>query len=66
MKDDLAPSVTWRKSSRSINQGACVEVADLGGLHAIRDSKIPAGEVLSFTAAQWSAFTAGVGAGEFD
>ncbi|MGH3868412.1 MAG: DUF397 domain-containing protein [Pseudonocardiaceae bacterium] len=59
---------TWRKSSYSSDQGGnCLEAADLHNDHrAVRDSKDPAGPVLSFTAAQWSAFTAGVRAGEFD
>ncbi|HET9117434.1 MAG TPA: DUF397 domain-containing protein [Pseudonocardiaceae bacterium] len=57
----------WRKSSYSNgNGGDCVEVADLpGGARAVRDSKNPGGSVLSFTAAAWSAFTAGVRSGEF-
>ncbi len=59
----------WRKSTRSNNFANCVEVrlagpADHGGC-AVRDSKDPAGPALSVGAAQWSAFTAGVRAGEF-
>jgi len=66
MKDDLAPAVTWRKSTRSNDQGACVEVADLdGGRRGIRDSKDPTGPALMFPAAEWAAFTTGVRAGEF-
>lgn len=57
----------WRKSSYSSGQGgACVEVADLDSGRAVRDSKNPAGPALTFAPAQWSAFTAGVRAGEFD
>jgi hypothetical protein len=48
----------WRKSTRSgDNGGACVEVADnLPGLVAVRDSKDPAGPVLTFAPAAWSGF----------
>ncbi|MFI2711864.1 DUF397 domain-containing protein [Micromonospora sp. NPDC018662] len=50
----------WRKSTRSAgNGGECVEVADnLPGLVAVRDSKDPAGPVLTFTPAAWTTFTA--------
>ncbi len=65
MRDDLTPAV-WRKSSYSNNQGACVEVAEVGDGRAVRDFKNPTGPALVFTAAEWVAFTAGVRAGEFD
>ncbi len=62
MEDHL----TWRKSSRSGDQGGnCVEVADLDGGRAVRDSKNPTGPALMFTPDQWAAFTAGVRDGEF-
>jgi hypothetical protein len=45
----------------------CVEVADLDhGDRAVRDSRNPSGPALTFTAAQWSAFTTGVRTGQFD
>lgn len=59
--------LTWHKSSYSSDQGGnCVEVADLNTGRAVRDSKNPAGPMLRFTTTQWSAFTTGVQAGEFD
>jgi hypothetical protein len=51
---------TWRKSTRSnANAGDCVEVADdLRGIVGVRDSKDPAGPVLTFDPAAWRAFVA--------
>jgi hypothetical protein len=48
---------TWRKSSYSSDDGNCVEVANLDGQLAVRDSKNPTTTVLTVTAAQWAAFT---------
>jgi hypothetical protein len=56
----------WKKSTRSTDQGNCVEVAALGTTRAIRDSKNPTGPALKFTTAAWSAFTTGIRTGEFD
>lgn len=57
----------WQKSSRSGAGNACVEVAELtGGDRAIRDSKDHASPILRLTAAQWTAFTTGLRASEFD
>jgi len=62
---DLAGAV-WRKTSYSNgNGGNCIEVAEVDGGHAVRDSKNPTGPALMFTAASWRAFTAGVRACEF-
>jgi Domain of unknown function (DUF397) len=58
----------WRKSRYSgSNGGNCVEVAgDLPGVVAVRDSKAPGGLVLTFTPAEWAAFTARIKNGELD
>ena len=54
-------SVSWRKSTYSgANGGNCIEVADLPGTVAVRDSKHPDGPALLFTPAEWAAFTARV------
>jgi uncharacterized protein DUF397 len=43
-----------------------VEVADLGGVVAVRDSKNPAGGTLAFTSAEWRTFADQIRAGELD
>jgi Domain of unknown function (DUF397) len=54
-------SVSWRKSTYSgANGGNCIEVANLPGTVAVRDSKDPDGPALLFTPAKWAAFTARV------
>jgi hypothetical protein len=61
---DLAGAI-WRKSTHSNNGGNCVEVArNLPGIVAVRDSKDPAGAVLSFSPAGWQSFTVGIKAGK--
>jgi hypothetical protein len=46
----------WRKSSFSTATSECVEVGFGGEVVAARDSKNPAGAVLMFAPAPWSAF----------
>lgn len=59
--------LTWRKSSASNSNGACVELADLHPGHvAIRDSKHPHGPALVFTRGAITALIAGIRAGDFD
>lgn len=41
------PHAAWRKSSLSVHNGACVEVAMLPRGAALRDSKRPGGPVLA-------------------
>jgi hypothetical protein len=52
---DLSRAV-WRKSARSNNGGACVEVAHLGYAVAVRDSKNSDGPKLIFTPSSWRSF----------
>ncbi|WP_436837286.1 DUF397 domain-containing protein [Micromonospora matsumotoense] len=55
--DDLT-TARWHTSSRSTNNGDCVECAVLPDRVAVRDSKDRSGPVLLFSARQWSAFVA--------
>ncbi len=47
---------TWRKSSRSSTQGACVEVRQIDNRIEVRDSKHKTGPVLAFAPEEWTAF----------
>lgn len=49
----------WRKSTRSANEGNCVEVADnLAGVVLVRDSKDRIGPALTFGPESWRTFIA--------
>jgi len=61
---DLSRAV-WRKSRRSQQSGACVEVArNLPGIVAVRDSKHRGGPVLTFAAHEWRSFISGIKAAQ--
>ncbi|MGW0433794.1 DUF397 domain-containing protein [Micromonospora sp. NPDC003197] len=55
----------WFKSSRSTNNGDCVECAHLPGQVAVRDSKASSQATLVFTSTQWSAFLSAVRSATF-
>jgi hypothetical protein len=56
----------WRKSSRSNDQGLCVEVADnLIAVVGVRDSKELDGPVIVVSSAGWAAFVAATKSGAF-
>jgi len=56
----------WRKSRRSIGNGACVEIAPASGAVAVRDSTNCVGPVLRYSAPTWHAFIADAKNGTFD
>jgi hypothetical protein len=64
VKADLSGAI-WRKSTASQDNGGCVEVAEMPGHIAIRDSKQPDGPVLVFSTHEWDCFLDGVAKGEF-
>jgi hypothetical protein len=54
----------WRRSPYC-SAGACIEVARVADRYLIRDSKNPDVQ-LTFSHAEWAAFTKGVGGGHFE
>ncbi len=52
--------VQWRKSSRSQEQGACVELGEFVGAVAVRDSKNPASPALVVSRTALTRLAAGV------
>jgi predicted secreted Zn-dependent protease len=60
-------NVVWKKSSLSgSGGGGCVEVAKDAESILVRNSREPAGQVLSFLYGEWEAFLAGVHNHEFE
>lgn len=56
----------WRKSVKTQNSGACVEVARVDDAIGVRDSKDPSGPVLVFSVREFEAFLDGAVKGEFN
>jgi hypothetical protein len=63
----VTAALKWRVSSKCGGNGECVAVAKLpDGDIVVKDTKERNGQVLRFSASEWSAFLAGVRAGEFE
>lgn len=48
----------WYKTAHSLTNGECVEVARADGRVAVRDSKLPGGAMLNYSAQAWHTFIA--------
>jgi hypothetical protein len=60
-----APSqIVWLKATGYCQSSECAEVARRDGEILVRSSRSPAA-VVRLTAAEWSAFVAGINAGDF-
>lgn len=56
----------WRKASRSVNNGACVEAASSHAIVLVRDSVDRSGPVVRYTAKTWQLFLDSAKAGAFE
>ena len=66
MAEYYCDELEWRKARRSMANGNCVEVVPVTGTIAVRDSQNPGGDVLTYSAASWRAFTSALRDGRFD
>jgi hypothetical protein len=64
--DKLVNEALWRKSRRSVGNGACVEVTVADPGIAIRDSTDQAGPRITYSAVAWRNFGQFVRLGRFD
>lgn len=66
LSDLEVDGLRWRKASRSLNNGACVEVAPVSGQVLIRDSTDRNGPVMQYSGRSWYAFVMAARTGLFD
>ena len=66
LEDAVPESFAWRKARRSLGNGNCVEVAPVTAGVAVRDSKDPAGPMLTLDAHSWRSFAGAARRGGFD
>jgi hypothetical protein len=66
MLDREVSNLQWRKARRSVNNGACVEVAAASLRVLVRDSKDQSGPVVQYPGNAWQAFLAAAKKGHLD
>jgi Domain of unknown function (DUF397) len=64
--DPEVASLAWRKASLSHAANNCVELATMGEMVHVRDSKHPAGPILTYASADWQTFLDGAKKGKYD
>jgi hypothetical protein len=64
-ENETDPS-NWRKSTRSVNNGNCTEVASTAGIVMVRDSQDPETLVIRYSAHAWKSFLDAARAGALD
>ncbi|HUC24132.1 MAG TPA: DUF397 domain-containing protein [Streptosporangiaceae bacterium] len=63
---DAREDLNWRKARRSLNHGACVEVANGHRAVVMRDSQDREGPAVPYTAVAWRSFITTAKLGGFD
>jgi hypothetical protein len=66
LMDVDALDAEWRKASRSVNNGACVEVASATASVLVRDTVNPSGAVIAYAPTAWRVFLNSAKGGAFD
>jgi hypothetical protein len=57
---------SWRKSSRSMSNGDCVEISAVCSKILVRDTKKPDGATLGYPLASWRLFVSSAKRGDFE